>query len=1649
MARTLSVALAALASQQYGSEPITVVRIDWSTGTRYYSDKVFTFGSNICEPKILSLGTITSQQIQESASDVTSANISLDDTDNSIRTLASSSVLPGTICTVYQTYSTLGNTSDALIVLRGRIANDITYPEGQRTIGFNIDTSFQADELGFAPKKGDLANLSTDAEGRLWPIVFGSCLKVPAVQIYKRVAGNLQTNIASLTTTFTVENGIAFPQDTSITVKIGKELITGTMHENIFTITARNIATDTDIGIGPRVGGDLDPSVLWLSETANLEGKYCYINSNGIYINYCTSQVGNKCTFLKPWKINGNPSTVVFSSGLITEACYNVRSEWGDTFQLETITGAVNSTTVETPAPTSSITPPTTVLLYTNEQPTYVVAGHATTIKGVYAYRTYNSKRILQAIPSSWYTKNENTTIDGNVCATITFPYELEYRLGDWESDIYVTQTGLTNNTATTIKYILENYTSYSTDASFTSVAAKITRYPSNFAILEQSDILSLVADIAYQARLAIKYNGSVASISYLSETPVTTFGFVDDNMRSKSIEYGYTSLDDIVTKYTATWKSSYIDEKQKEYVYKNNNETYGTKEYTHDYFIYNIGSLVELSVNYHGNRVSSSWRTVRLSTFLAALPLEVFDCASVSTDTLAGSPLRGEVNISEHDTLEDVINLTLKLASKSGSVTEDMTFFTGGVTGTEPTPGDPTSGIVEIDYKPAVTLEGPNNNDQKDYIKFTVIPEDIVRGRVFNLYASIFNRDDTIKQIDRTFALAAVEQSDIDIVSPTSITFVNGQAALACTVTGGSTDTVIVFNIIGDSEHSTAVSEGIPITSEPSLAITSDHTSGERGSNFVVGITGGLPNTTYNVTLDSQDANEKLYSGSTEVTSITLDATGGASEVWQFRDGTFAINSVRIVLEHTGHYHYSPEFMVIETSNSANLVVESVVINSYPGDVVYNDGASWSMADPAHPDIATKTLGVIGKVMAGDLCYIVCRGLMCLPGLTPHTNYGLGSLSTLAPDVDPFVLRSYESDLCWVGGSLGVTIDNLTDIADVDATVTLADGMLLRYNGTLWTPILVTDVVTNTYLENIVSSPDASIGIASVSDQLELVVAAVSYAVMPEMSACSIICNPTDAAAQPQALAAPPVSGAVLMRFANELGFGLIHDESIADVDWSKIVNVPDVSIVGHTHTASGDVTGTVTGTLSIAANAVTTAKIANSNVTNAKLQYDYLTINGTNYALGSSVTITGTFINPMTDPGDMIIGGVNGDPIIFPVNTDANVKVITSHDSATQYEILTLDLLNDVIITNPLTSQALTYNGTNWVNSNILINPMTHVGDIIVGGAGGQATPLVVNGDPTFKVLFSGAGSTYWSLINIEDINNTNIINPLDNQVLTWDAANSKWINKAVGGSGSPLSNPMETLGDMIVADTDGVPKRLAVNATNTVMAVISESGSTSFVPLTLSLLDDTIILNPTEGQGLVYNAIDGTWINDDIFQNPMIAQYDMIIGGVDGAPERLSPNALSGNEPIDYKYLLSWNGVTEFSSIYLYHCADTLFPDFIPVGDVLTFVYTGPGPTDGKWMNRPPSKSDTICCPAEITAQGSANTDYTLRVYPHGRPAEGGDITWSSVPSKILQIGASSPKVPIGTWVIVCGTKKIPNTTVGDHADYNWYIQPPVWM
>ena len=177
-----------------GTEPVTVIEVDWSGTPITYADKDF-LGA---EGKILALSGLDAIVKLGSSGASGSISVTLDDGDGSIKALLNANDIHKRPARIFQSYEGLVD-GDKFLLFSGEVSSPIIWSEGQRTISFSIVNTIEDRELGFAPEDGEFDFVADSAIGVAWPLAFGDVVRVPAVRITEAVRGTSLTHYGQLT----------------------------------------------------------------------------------------------------------------------------------------------------------------------------------------------------------------------------------------------------------------------------------------------------------------------------------------------------------------------------------------------------------------------------------------------------------------------------------------------------------------------------------------------------------------------------------------------------------------------------------------------------------------------------------------------------------------------------------------------------------------------------------------------------------------------------------------------------------------------------------------------------------------------------------------------------------------------------------------------------------------------------------------------------------------------------------------------------------------------------------------------------------------------------------------------------------------------------------------------------------------------------------------------------------------------------------------------------------------------------------------------------------------------------------------------------------------------------------------------------------
>jgi hypothetical protein len=491
-----------------------------------------------------------------------------------------------------------------------------------------------------------------------------------------------------------------------------------------------------------------------------------------------------------------------------------------------------------------------------------------------------------------------------------------------------------------------------------------------------------------------------------------------------------------------------------------------------------------------------------------------------------------------------------------------------------------------------------------------------------------------------------------------------------------------------------------------------------------------------------------------------------------------------------------------------------------------------------------------------------------------------------------------------WVNQSAAATIDSLDDISDVNVS-TAASGDFLKFDGTNWVPQdgVATETYVDTAISNLVDVAPAALDtlneLAAALGDDENFATTVTNALADKAPLASPGLTGTPTA--PTAAYGTDTTQIATTEFVQDAIGGFASDlNGLSDVvitapeefqglsyDGTNWVNghIPLVSYVRNAESTT-ITTGTCVYLFGSTGDHATVKRADNSSDTTSSKTVGVAGANILANENGPIVTrgyVDGINLSTGYTAGDVLWLGENGaftttkptapDHLVFiGVVVRATVNGIIYVATQNGYE---LDELHDVAISGKISGDVLKYNGSLWVNSQLAINDLSDVDT-----AGIDYNSLLIHRSPGEEQ------PPYWQTINANDFIGSFSINSLEdveattftegsllvydssegvnawvatlydyalqtNQVLFWDAAESRWENRVI------------TLGSDTVGNyVSGLNAGTGISVSHT-----PSEGSSPTVSLN-ALLDDLSNVN-TSGQSfdgaggtlLYYNGTD--WV------------------------------------------------------------------------------------------------------------------------------------------------------------------------------------------
>lgn len=619
--------------------------------------------------------------------------LTLDDTDSSIKTLMDAYDVHKRPARVYQYFTGL-DLADKFLIFSGKINTPIIWNERDRTVTITIVSQLEDKEVGFSAEEGQFPYLPADLVGKAWPLVFGTVLNYPALQINQAVKGTTLTGTGVVSGVSAWNNASSMSDDSDFWKSM--HILSVQQHHLISVSTA----WDGVDGKKEKKYSDAAEEIRDQKYEAireHLKQRACEAAKQAQNVQTAQSQGSGD----NPIRILGGEdfpqntaATIRIGSGLYTgrfnggyfavqgrsnpddegvvatqqaqtpsacvqspkaqEYCFEDEVpqgcliDWTDgrTDGVSTTKGSVlmgggsnNQNQGSTPVARNSWSDAgATVSLYSHEAITYIASIVPGSVLAVKAYKQLTGERRLTNVPSDMYTVSTQTY--GTIIAVqIVLSKPLSSLDDGWSDDIYVTfQSSVGPNTVDIFKYLIQNYTDLTWDAaSFDYVRVKLQSFPANFPILDRKNTIQVLQEIAYQARCAIWINNGIFYLKYLPEEPTVVDTIEVSDMDAEGVQVELTSTEDLVTKMKIKWRMSWAaesdrpkDDNEKTIILRHNVTKYGLQEEEYDFYIYNQPDIVFKCATFWLIRKSKTWKRIKFKTFLNKLNLETFDAITL-----------------------------------------------------------------------------------------------------------------------------------------------------------------------------------------------------------------------------------------------------------------------------------------------------------------------------------------------------------------------------------------------------------------------------------------------------------------------------------------------------------------------------------------------------------------------------------------------------------------------------------------------------------------------------------------------------------------------------------------------------------------------------------------------------------------------------------------------------------------------------------------------------------------------------------------------------------------------------------------------------------------------------------------------------------
>lgn len=750
MVRAISAGGLAKLATLYATEPITIVEVDWIAGDDpiSYADRDVQFING----RILDMSELDNIVSITNSNNSQEITITLDDTDGSIKAILDAHDVHKRTVNVYQWFDGLA-LSDKFLLFRGQISSPVTWRERNKQVSFTIVSQLEDKEIGFSAEEGQFPYLPKDLVGKPWPMIFGKCLDVPALQINKAVTGSTLCGVG-IYSGRNLHSLVPFGGDNcglGISLAMGarqisfnnvcaaawerldparaaslnaqsndiREQMADSVSQYILqqhcAQTQRSSKLDNEQGLGCNpvriLGGEDFPQGTAIELNIG-GGLFTGVMTDDEF--YISSRIHPENEEVAETTYASISSALCETATPVTPFDYSMDVPFGegDFGDEDTIHhhGYLFCTSDTTSRPNASqvarhfwAESGSRVVISDDEPITYIVSITPGTVLAVKAFKDLNGERKLVNVPNDlWTASTQNYGPITAVQVVVNKPLSTIVDQ-NWEDTLYVTfESTIGPDIVEILEYLIDTYTDLDYDAtSFDAVRTKLTPFPANFPILDRKNTLEVLKEIAFQARCAIWLSNGVFYLKYLPEEPVADSTVtVSDIDTENGVEVELSPTEEIVTKMVVYWHLSWAAEEPEKIILRHNVKKYGTQEREFDFYIYNQPDIVLKCATFWLIRMSKTWKRIRFKTALQKLNLETFDCVDLqfgSQNYVASSNVKAIVEKANYNSNDLSIDFECLTPIEAGTMEPYVFFWPAAVSPslTFPTPPEIAAGFA------------------------------------------------------------------------------------------------------------------------------------------------------------------------------------------------------------------------------------------------------------------------------------------------------------------------------------------------------------------------------------------------------------------------------------------------------------------------------------------------------------------------------------------------------------------------------------------------------------------------------------------------------------------------------------------------------------------------------------------------------------------------------------------------------------------------------------------------------------------------------------------------------------------------------------------------------------------------------------------